>query len=268
MAYMRIYAMQENLTKTCSKCGEEKPLREFYHPGARCKQCVRAIARAWTAANKEKKAETDRAYRALKGDELVIKNREWRHKNPDKVRGYTKKWEEANPEVAAESSKRKYAKYRDANRDAMNAKDKARRANDPDGAAKRQRQNAKRYEDPMYRVNATIRAGINKSVRPGAKAGRGSFDLLGYSLDDLKSHIEAQFESWMTWDNHGVDTWHIDHIRPLASFSYDTPDHPDFKIAWALSNLRPLSAKDNLTKHTKWSPPPPAANDNHSSEAF
>lgn len=53
----------------------------------------------------------------------------------------------------------------------------------------------------------------------------------------------------MTWDNFG--DWHIDHILPLSSFNYSTPDEPDFKSAWALTNLRPIWAKENLEKGAK-----------------
>jgi hypothetical protein len=62
------------------------------------------------------------------------------------------------------------------------------------------------------------------------------------------SHLEAQFEPWMTWDNYGFYGWHIDHIKPLASFKYSTPDDPQFKAAWSLKNLRPLGAEANWRK--------------------
>ena len=45
--------------------------------------------------------------------------------------------------------------------------------------------------------------------------------------------------------------WHIDHIVPLASFVIAGPDDPELRRAWALTNLRPLWAKDNMRKGAK-----------------
>jgi 5-methylcytosine-specific restriction endonuclease McrA len=70
----------------------------------------------------------------------------------------------------------------------------------------------------------------------------------------------------MTWDNYAHDTWHIDHIVPLSSFLFDTPDDPGFKSAWALANLQPLWAKENMSKGNRLDHPSTvsalAANDN------
>jgi len=60
--------------------------------------------------------------------------------------------------------------------------------------------------------------------------------MLGYSADQLKSHIESLWTPGMTWDNYGE--WHIDHIIQVHTFSKDT----DVSIVNALSNLRPLWA--------------------------
>jgi hypothetical protein len=40
--------------------------------------------------------------------------------------------------------------------------------------------------------------------------------------------------------------FHFDHIIPHSTFHYETMDCQEFKDCWALSNLRPLSAKQNL----------------------
>lgn len=64
-------------------------------------------------------------------------------------------------------------------------------------------------------------------------------------------HLERQFLPGMTWENHGRFGWHIDHIIPLSAFNFETPDHIDFKRAWALSNLQPLWWQDNLKKRAK-----------------
>ena len=50
----------------------------------------------------------------------------------------------------------------------------------------------------------------------------------------------------MSWDNYGLMGWHIDHIRPLASFDMTKKD--DVIAAFSLSNLQPLFASENCSK--------------------
>jgi len=68
----------------------------------------------------------------------------------------------------------------------------------------------------------------------------------------------------MTWKNYGsycvnlwddndcsTWTWNIDHIIPQSKLPYISMDDDNFKICWALENLRPLSAKQNLIDGNK-----------------
>lgn len=71
------------------------------------------------------------------------------------------------------------------------------------------------------------------------------FDIVGYTLKDLKNHLEKTFKENMTWDNYG-SYWHIDHIKPASLFNHNNKD--EFKKCWSLNNLRALSKKDNLIK--------------------
>jgi hypothetical protein len=54
----------------------------------------------------------------------------------------------------------------------------------------------------------------------------------------------------MTWANHGE--WHIDHIRPLASFDLRKEDH--LVLAFHYTNLQPLWAQENLRKGARYAP--------------
>lgn len=99
---------------------------------------------------------------------------------------------------------------------------------------------------PQKRINLAVGNAIRASLKSGTKRRRQWQTLVGYSLEEFKVHLEAQFLRGMSWENHGE--WHIDHIRPLCSFKFQTPDDPQFREAWALSNLRPLWARDNLRK--------------------
>jgi len=63
----------------------------------------------------------------------------------------------------------------------------------------------------------------------------------------------------MTWQNYGE--WHIDHIRPLCSFDFESTQDASFKKAWSLDNLQPLWAEDNLVKGGKWQQEVPSEGD-------
>ena len=69
-----------------------------------------------------------------------------------------------------------------------------------------------------------------------------------------KSYIEEKFEPGMSWDNWGMDTWHLDHIRPLTDF--DLTDREQFLQACHYTNYQPLSAQDNRVKNRflDWTP--------------
>lgn len=74
-------------------------------------------------------------------------------------------------------------------------------------------------------------------------------ELCGISLAGLREHIAKQFKPGMSWANYGFDTWHIDHIRPCASFDLRDPEQQ--KKCFHYTNLQPLWAKDNLHKGSR-----------------
>ena len=105
-------------------------------------------------------------------------------------------------------------------------------------------------KEPKTNLCTRIRNGIHDALKErGIRKSEKTFTLLGYSADDLKTHLETQFADGMSWDN--MSEWHIDHIRPVASFNFDSTEHPDFKKCWALNNLQPLWAEENLVKAGK-----------------
>lgn len=91
------------------------------------------------------------------------------------------------------------------------------------------------------RMGATVWLAIKQK-----KSGNSWKTLVDYSLADLMAHLEARFAPGMTWAN--IGEWHIDHRWPRSSFVYSSPDDPEFKRCWALDNLQPLWAADNLAK--------------------
>jgi hypothetical protein len=105
-------------------------------------------------------------------------------------------------------------------------------------------------EDITFRVKATLRSRIISAIKNqyGSKAYK-SMDLIGCSVQNLRIYLESQFEEGMTWDNHGLHGWHIDHIKPCASFNLLDPKQQ--KECFHYTNLQPLWADHNRSKGSK-----------------
>lgn len=108
----------------------------------------------------------------------------------------------------------------------------------------------RRYRsDPYYKLRLVFGTHVRISLQNRYKPAQWRI-LLGYTIDELRAHLERQFSRGMSWDNYGA-MWQIDHIVPLASFDFKSVEDSDFAAAWALSNLRPLSKKANREKSDK-----------------
>lgn len=117
-------------------------------------------------------------------------------------------------------------------------------------ARQRARKKARlRREDPSYRLMSRIAARVRLMAK--GKGSRRTCDLLGYSMDELRQHLERQFTKGMTWERFMKGEIHIDHIIPVSAFNIQSVDDPDFKACWALTNLRPMWARENLSKNNK-----------------
>lgn len=68
--------------------------------------------------------------------------------------------------------------------------------------------------------------------------------LLGYSKIELRHHLESKFKPGMSWANR--DSFHIDHIVPVADFFRRGIYDPT--VINALSNLQPLTPAENRVK--------------------
>jgi len=108
-------------------------------------------------------------------------------------------------------------------------------------------QRQRRANDSTYRLSENMSSGIWQSLKNG-KSGRRWELLVGYTAHQLVAHLESQFQPGMTWDNYGKFGWHVDHIRPISSFSFISPEEPGFLECWGLSNLRPLWWDENIHK--------------------
>jgi len=153
-------------------------------------------------------------------------------KNKNELSQYHSKWSKENRDKLREY----HTQWREKNREHINKYGK-------DYERKR------RAEDPKYRLGVRTRTAVYTCLKErDVSKYKSTFDILGYTLDELMKHLEGLFVDGMTWENYGE--WHVDHKIPMNSFNFISADDEAFQICWSLNNLQPLWAIDNLRKGT------------------
>lgn len=108
---------------------------------------------------------------------------------------------------------------------------------------------AKRCE-PSNKIANMIRSRTCNAITKQLTFKKSStLNFLGCSILELMEYLESKFYNKMSWDNYG-SYWHIDHIRPCASF--DLTKIEQQKQCFHFSNLQPLTKKENLSKGSKY----------------
>lgn len=211
--------------KKCTSCQIEKEFSEFRFRKDR--NSYIAICRVCEAFKKAEYAKTHKPQQAISRHLYYLNNK-------DKERENNKKWLLDN--------KSERAKYHT------------------------EYEKKRKEIDPSFRIRVSVSKLINNYfILNGLTKGNLSFlKFVGWNLEELKQHLESLFEPWMSWNNWGkynpkewddnntsTWTWNIDHIVPHSTFKYSSMEDDDFKKCWALSNLRPLSSKQNLLDGSK-----------------
>ena len=239
--------------RICAKCGIEKPLSEYTFEKnrnqyrAQCKDCRNGYRRKRYLKNKQ--------YYALK-------SKQWRENNSEYYKEYNKKYHAENRERLLEKGR----KYHAENRERISIRRKNKYANDfeyREEIKKKTKEYGKKREtkdrlneqhrvrrrtDTQWKLTQVLRVRLNKAIHNNQKVGSAVVDL-GCTIEELKTHLENQFQEGMTWENWKHDGWHIDHIKPLNSF--DLTDREQFLEACHYKNLQPLWGYDNMSKGNK-----------------
>jgi 5-methylcytosine-specific restriction endonuclease McrA len=254
--------------KRCSKCGAIKSINDFNkHPNAKgglrpdCKSCVSVWKRGYRAKNREMLKEKDRAYALANPEKVSLTKSRWAAEHPDKIKETGRKFRENHPE----HEKIRHKKYSSEHHERINENARKRYKLNPgpqiQAMLKWRRNNPDKYRDTYLKtgrkIRSTIEGKLNNMMGRGIwtaikkkKRGLRWETFVDFSLAQLKKHLEKQFTEGMTWENQGT-FWHVDHIIPRSVFKFKSPEDHDFKRCWALKNLRPLSATENLRKHNK-----------------
>lgn len=253
-------------TKVCTVCSVEKPLSEYHfrkdsnkHRNE-CKVCVCDRSKKYASDNIIKVRETKRNHRKLNKEKISKRNREYQIENRDTLKIKRNVWREENKERIQKQRSEFYL----ANKDRINEEKKRHYINNKAHYRARQsvydEQNKERLrearriwerkrlaEDISYRLQKSLRGRIRVAIKT-KKAGKGTMELTGCTIDELRSHLENQFKPGMNWGNYGE--WHIDHKIPISWFNMESDNC--IKAACNYKNLQPMWAKDNIQKSNKF----------------
>ena len=240
-------------SKNCTKCKEEKFLDEF-SPSKRaldgkqsaCKKCSNIASKIYYLKNKEKlkkyyqeNKEKQKKYRQEHKEKIVIRHKKWYQEHKEKITIQHKIYRDNHKEEIKNTDK----KYRQEHKKELNIQINKYRIN-------------RRKTDINFKISGNLRNRVRDAIKNNLKSAP-TMKLLGCSINFLKQHLESQFINNMSWKNHGkgvgnknLKEWHIDHIRPCASFDLSKPEEQ--RKCFHYSNLQPLWAKDNLSKGVKW----------------
>lgn len=220
-----------------------------------CRMCQSAHNKRYKKDNKENIDKNVKIYKENHIEEILEYQKEYGAKYRIENKNYIQEYKH-NYDI---ENKDKNKFYRDNNKDKIqeNLLQNKHKRN------KRQRKYQKNRlaSDPSFKMRTYMSSHIFAALKSngGSKQDQSIMDYLPYTIEQLKAHLEAQFEPWMTWKNHGkynrkiwIDldpstwTWHLDHIIPHSFFPYTDMDSDLFRDCWALSNIRPYSAKQNI----------------------
>jgi hypothetical protein len=230
--------------KICSKCKIEKELSEFYKDlthtdgySSLCKKCrckLADIYRQQPETKLKRKKQTKQYYQQNK-EKISKYNKQYCQRPEIKIKKeeYIRQYYKQNKEKILEHNKQYKKQYCKEHKEKIANRKKERYHNDSSFKIK---QNLKRR----------ILLGIKN--QSGKKAFK-TTELLGCSFEKCKEHLESLFLEGMSWDNHGLFGWHIDHIVPCSSFDLTIPEEQ--KKCFHYTNLQPLWAKDNISKGNK-----------------
>ena len=248
--------MEEEVTRICRVCGEEKPLDEFRLRGdsgrrrTECKGCLSRYLKQYRSKNKQHIAELDKRWRVEHKKELAEYQLNWQRNNREKCRAYNKKSSQNMTEERKNKARARSKRYRDARIDNPEYIEYKRLKNRE--STKRRRKKITAYEenrkktDPVFKLKKQIRNEIRMSFnRRGFRKSERTEAIVGCTLQELYEHLCKTYLIRYGEKYNGNGVVHIDHIIPLAKAHTEE----DVRKLCRWDNLQLLTAEDNLIKN-------------------
>jgi len=98
------------------------------------------------------------------------------------------------------------------------------------------------FHNPIKVHGRNIKQFVSYAEKHNYKKTTKIYQVIGCTQQELLQHLEKQFLKGMSWENRKL--WHIDHIIPMDSAK---TLEDNYKLNH-FTNLRPMWAKDNLSK--------------------
>jgi len=193
----------------------------------------------------------NKKYYMIHKEILQKKNRERWNDNKVEYQIAAKKWRAENIEGCRKKQMEWYLKNKEEYNKRRNVRAKLLRLNTYEKRKEyfQAYQKNKRKTDILYRLNSNISRKIRKDLKRFNLTKKESTQtILSYTMKELQTHLEIQFQKGMTWDNMGT-VWEIDHSTPL---SWASSEDDIYKL-WELQNLVPLFKSDNRKKQNFYS---------------
>lgn len=237
--------------KICPKCKRKLPATNEYFCRCKnyedglnyyCKECTTKQQKIYYQKNRKQILKQDKDYRERNKEKIKKNKAKYYLDNKEKIDKRNKKHRQNHKEETKETHRIYYQKNKEKLR-------KQRKEYNQKSEVKERKNKCKRLRrktDPQYKLDGNISRVIVKSIKQN-KNNRHWENLVGYTLNNLKNHLEKQFNEKMNWGNYG-SYWHLDHIIPKSWYIYTKPEDIGFKMCWGLENLQPLKAKDNWSK--------------------
>lgn len=218
------------------------------------KKSRKEYLRAWVLKNKSKKYASNKLWlsknkKKIKGylhqyyiknkNKAIVKNKEWRNNHPEQYKTTNRKYYLENKSRQQKLTKKNYLK----NKASILGKNKlwVMKNKNKVNLYKNNWTKLKKKNNPAFKLHAIVSNELCRSIN---KRRRIAHNLLPYSFEELKKHLEKQFTKEMSWGNHGV-YWDIDHVVPISWFK---TEEQIIKKGYALTNLQPLESNLNNKK--------------------
>lgn len=218
------------MVKTCTKCGETKPLEDFHRQKSgkygrqpKCKNCQKAYNKEYYNKNQTELVEKKKEYRELYLHKVKESNLKYDRKNRKKRRESSKQWRILNPEKYSSAQRL----WRDNNREHLSLKQKEYSKEKPEVGKTAREKYRENNKDKFAHYSAKRRATKLQATPPWITEEQSKDIENFYSLSRKLSKLTGE-------------PMEVDHIVPLQGENVC-----GLHVPW---NLQVLHMKLNRTK--------------------